>query len=73
MSTAILIVAIVAGLACPLHMWWQQRRGRAAARCVPGAHKEGDIAALRARQQELERQIAATSEADREPSPVASR
>lgn len=37
METALLVAAVlVAGLACPAIMWWQRRRGRQAACCVPG-------------------------------------
>jgi hypothetical protein len=36
METALLVLAVaVAGLACPAAMWWQRRRGREAACCVP--------------------------------------
>lgn len=39
MDTAPLVFAIVAaGLVCPAMMWWQRRRGRDAACCLPAAH-----------------------------------
>lgn len=47
MTTGIAVAAIVAGLACPLHMLWQRRRGRAAA-CV-GEHAGSDSLAERQR------------------------
>ena len=65
MSTALLIaVIVVAAAGCPLHMWWQQRRGRQAACCPPSGRRSGpsDLEALRARQQELTRQIALAQE-----------
>ncbi len=60
MSEAILAVAIVAGLACPVHMWWQHRRGRQAACCPPSrsADQSADAQALRARQENLSALIA---------------
>lgn len=60
MSTGLLIALIVvAAAACPLHMWWQQRRGRQAACCPPSRRDpETDLEALRARQQEFDRQLA---------------
>lgn len=60
MSTAaFLAVAIVAGAACPLHMWWQRRRGRDAACCAPRArnHEEPDLEALRARRRDVSARI----------------
>ena len=50
--------AAVAALACPAHMWWHHRRGSAAG-CVGGEEPPTDAAAMRERQAELARRIAA--------------
>ena len=71
MSTGILIaLVVVAGLACPLMMWWQNRRGRAAACCMPVSPKPGetDLDELRARQKALASKI--TEFEGREPQPT---
>ncbi len=60
MNTALLVaLVVIAGAACPLHMWWQQRRGRRAACCPPRkqSQESGDLETLRARQEELSRQL----------------
>lgn len=61
-ETLILLLALGAGAACPLHMWWSNRRGKRAACCPPKreAPKES-VEALRARQAALDRQIEALS------------
>jgi len=56
MSQGVIVgLAVAGGLACPLHMWWSQWRGRQAACCPPGRKAGGDseIEVLRARQQRL--------------------
>ncbi|MHB8736144.1 MAG: hypothetical protein ACYC6M_12660 [Terriglobales bacterium] len=50
----VLALAVLAGLACPLHMWWSHRRGRQRA-CGPTRNLDvdGRLEGLRARQQHL--------------------
>lgn len=61
-ETLILLLAVVAGAACPLHMWWSNRRGKRAACCPPKRDApEQSVEALRDRQAELDRQIKALS------------
>lgn len=58
-QTVVLGLAVVAGLACPLHMWWSHRRGRRAA-CLasvaPAA--ESELEALSRRQAQLRALVA---------------
>jgi hypothetical protein len=56
-STALLALAVVAGLACPAHMWWRMRRGERAACCPPGG-EESDALAVQRREQALRAQLA---------------
>lgn len=69
MSTVFIAVAVLAGVACPLHMWWSHRRGRSG--CLPIARRsEHELGAVRGGQQALERSIAEVAESrPREPRP----
>lgn len=60
MTTALLILAALAALACPLHALVRARRGRPGC----GVHREPDVIELRARQSALSDRIAAL-DADR--------
>ncbi len=53
-------LAVAAGLVCPAHMWWSQRRGRRTACCPPSLNPESDreLEALRARQERLRERVA---------------
>jgi len=42
MTTALLVGAALATLACPLHMLWRMRRG-GNARCLPAPAPERDV------------------------------
>jgi hypothetical protein len=56
-SIVLVAVAVLAGVACPLHMWWSHRRGRPG--CMPaGKRSEGKLDSVRSAQQTLERSIA---------------
>jgi hypothetical protein len=56
-SIVLVAVAVFAGVACPLHMWWSHRRGRPG--CIPvGKSREGNLDSVRSAQQTLERSIA---------------
>lgn len=56
-ETLILVLALVAGAACPLHMWWVNRRGEQAACCPPRKQQPETAETLRARQAQLSAQI----------------
>ena len=61
MSELLLIGLIaLAVLACPLHMWWMNRRGRRPACCPPKKTQQvgADAAELRSRRAEIEAQLA---------------
>ena len=62
METALLVAAIlIAGLACPAVMWWQRRRGREAACCLPRSTDEkaaAELAELRGRNLVLSARLA---------------
>jgi hypothetical protein len=52
--------AVLAGLLCPLHMWFSDRRGQQSVCCLPTrkSHGAGDVEELRERQQRLAAMIA---------------
>lgn len=60
-ETLVLGIAVVAALACPLHMWWTHRRGGQAA-CCPPSEADGSrterLEQLRARRADVEARLA---------------
>jgi len=64
MTTTLLVAAVVAALACPLHMLWAMRRGKRAACCPPG--RASGLDGLGERQRALEALIAASAGEARE-------
>lgn len=69
MSDLLLIAVIAAAaLACPLHMWWMNRRGRRPLCCPPERNEQtapDDATALRARRAEIEAWLGGYESADR--------
>lgn len=61
MSTVVPIMAAIAGLACPAHMWWRMRRGEGAVCCLAPSN---DPEALAERQRLLQARVAALTAAD---------
>lgn len=68
MSEIVLIVAVAAGLACPLHMWWMNRQGKRAACCPPRRQADPgtDAAALHERRAQIEARLAEFEDVDRD-------
>ena len=52
-----LVLVTVAALACPVHMWWMNRRGRRAACCPERVDAPTDLAALRRRREEIQARL----------------
>ena len=58
-QTLLIVLVAIAVLACPLHMWWMTRRGKQPACAGPRKDESArDLAALRARRQEIDAQLA---------------
>ena len=59
-DVALYALILVAALACPVHMWWANRRGKRALCCPPrrGGQKPADLEALRTREREVEARLA---------------
>ncbi len=43
MTTVLLVVAVIAALACPLHMAWATRRGGNHSCCFPASSRDVDV------------------------------
>jgi hypothetical protein len=81
-ETVLFVLAVAAaGLACPAMMWWQRRRGRDAACCVPvqrpdsaTSGEQPDLEELRRRRDDLAVRIAESEDrpAERPATPSAS-
>lgn len=57
MSTLVLAIVVIAGLACPIHMLWQTRRGKRGCISARGDDRRADD--IRQCQRALDRQLAA--------------
>lgn len=64
MSQALLAIALVAALACPLHMLWHARRRRGAAGGCCGPEGDPDADKLHARHQAVADELARRGSAD---------
>ncbi len=64
MSEALLAVAVVAALACPLHMLWHARRHRGHGRGCCGPQRSADAQSLHARRQAVADELARRQSAD---------
>ena len=66
-------LVLIAALACPVHMWWAQRRGKQAACCPPKRQSPPqDLDELVARRPRVEAQIAEIENAPSSKSAVTS-
>lgn len=66
MSSTVVAVAAVAGLACPLHMWWQHRRGLQGT-CGSSTERADSVDALSRRQGALAEQLRVLQQAGTSP------
>lgn len=71
-GTIVLVIALAVGAICPLHMWWQRRRGHdvSCAMSSRDSRSKDDVTALAARQAVLARQISELDERDQPHEPA---